>query len=120
MRNLHRAATLLAFTSAYMAVVEATPHLLPFTKARSADAMSRKQLDQSGFLAVILTTSPALRPGSLAERVFLYATALWFLLAIDAAAAMIPEKWRPRCPDWSHDVSRSPRRLRGRCRAVAE
>ncbi len=81
--NLHRAATLLAFTSAYMAVVEATPHLVALHEgARSAADEVLKQLISLGFLAVILTTSPALRPWfGLAERVFLYATALWFLLA---------------------------------------
>lgn len=41
-----------------------------------------KQVISVGFLAAVLTTSPTLRPWfGLAERVFLYATALWFLLA---------------------------------------
>jgi Protein of unknown function (DUF998) len=81
--NLHRAATLLAFTAAYMAVVEATPHLVALHEGtRSVADEAMKQLISLGFLAVVLTTSPTLRPWfGLAERVFLYATALWFLLA---------------------------------------
>lgn len=81
--NLHRAATLLAFTAAYMAVVEATPHLVALHEgARSVADEAMKQVISLGFLAVVLTTSPALRPWfGLAERLFLYATALWFLLA---------------------------------------
>lgn len=81
--NLHRAATLLAFTAAYMAVVEATPHLVALHQGtRSIADEVLKQIISAGFLAVVLTTSPALRPWfGLAERVFLYATALWFLLA---------------------------------------
>jgi hypothetical protein len=81
--NLHRAATLLAFTCAYMAVVEATPHLVDLHEGlRSVADEALKQVISIGFLAVILTTSPTLRPWfGLAERVFLYATALWFLLA---------------------------------------
>lgn len=81
--NLHRAATLLAFTAAYMAVVEATPHLLALHEgARSVADEVMKQVISAGFLAVVLTTSPALRPWfGLAERVFLCSTAIWFLLA---------------------------------------
>ena len=81
--NLHRAATLLAFTCAYMAVVEATPHLVALHEgARSIADEVLKQVISVGFLAVVLTTSPTLRPWfGLAERVFLYATAIWFLLA---------------------------------------
>lgn len=81
--NLHRAATLLAFTCAYMAVVEATPQLVALhAGARSVADELFKHLISLGFLAVVLTTSPALRQWfGLAERVFLYATALWFLLA---------------------------------------
>ena len=81
--NLHRAATLLAFTAAYMAVVEATPHLVALHAGwRSMGDEALKLLISAGFLAVVLTTSPALRPWfGLAERLFLYATATWFLLA---------------------------------------
>lgn len=81
--NLHRAATLLAFTAAYMAVVEATPQLVALHEDwRSVADEVLKQVVSLGFLAVVLTTSPALRPWfGLAERLFLYATALWFLLA---------------------------------------
>ncbi|MFO1203210.1 MAG: DUF998 domain-containing protein [Tabrizicola sp.] len=81
--NLHRAATLLAFTSAYMAVVEATPQLVALHEGlRSVGDEVLKQVISVAFLVVVLTTSPALRPWfGLAERAFLYATALWFLLA---------------------------------------
>ncbi len=81
--NLHRAATLLAFTAAYMAVVEATPPLVALHEGwRSLADEGMKQVISLAFLAVVLTTSPTLRPWfGLAERVFLYATALWFLLA---------------------------------------
>lgn len=81
--NLHRAATLLAFTAAYMAVVEATPHLVALHEGwRSTGDEVLKLVISVAFLAVVLTTSPGLRPWfGLAERLFLYATALWFLLA---------------------------------------
>lgn len=81
--NLHRAATFLAFTAAYMAVVEATPHLVALHEGwRSAGDEVLKLVVSGAFLGVVLTTSPGLRPWfGLAERVFLYATALWFLLA---------------------------------------
>jgi hypothetical protein len=81
--NLHRAATLLAFTCAYMAVVEATPHLFALHEGwRSVADEVLKQVISLGFLAVVLTTSPGLRAWfGLAERAFLYSTALWFLLA---------------------------------------
>lgn len=81
--NLHRAATLLAFTAAYMAVVEATPPLVALHEGwRSTGDEVLKLVISAGFLAVVLTTSPALRRWfGLAERVFLYFTALWFLLA---------------------------------------
>lgn len=81
--NLHRAATLLAFTSAFMVVVEATPQLVALHEGvRSIADEVLKQVISLSFLAVVLTTSPALRPWfGLAERAFLYSTALWFLLA---------------------------------------
>ena len=81
--NLHRAATLLAFAAAYMAEDEATRPTEPLHEgARSLADEVLKQVISAAFLAVVLTTSPALRPWfGLAERAFLYATALWFLLA---------------------------------------
>lgn len=81
--KLHRAATLLAFTCAYMTVAEATPGLVAMHEgARSAADQVLKHLISAGFIAVVLTISHPLRPFfGLAERVFLYATALWFLLA---------------------------------------
>ncbi|MBL9075843.1 DUF998 domain-containing protein [Tabrizicola sp.] len=81
--TLHRAATLLAFTSAYMAVVEATPHLVALHEGwRSVADEVLKQVISIGFLAVVLTIASSFRPWfGLAERAFLYATALWFLLA---------------------------------------
>ena len=81
--NVHRAATLLAFTCAYMAVVEATPPLVALHEGtRSIADEVMKHIISVAFIAVVLTTSPTLRPWfGLAERVFLYSTALWFLLA---------------------------------------
>lgn len=81
--QMHRAATLLAFTAAYMAVVEATPHLVALHEGwRSTGDEVLKLVISAAFLAVVLTMSSTLRPWfGLAERVFLYATALWFLLA---------------------------------------
>ena len=81
--NLHRAATLLAFTSAYMAVVEATPQLVALHEGlRSVADEALKQVISLSFLAVVLTIASPLRPRfGLAERVFLWSTALWFLLA---------------------------------------
>jgi hypothetical protein len=81
--QFHRAATLLAFTCAYMTVIEATPVLVALHEgARSAVDLVLKHLISASFLAVVLTTSAVLRPWfGLAERAFLYSTALWFLLA---------------------------------------
>lgn len=80
---IHHAATLLAFTSAYMTVVEATPQLVSTATGMPAAILSGlKHLVSFGFLAVVLTMSAPLRPFfGLAERVFLYATAIWFLVA---------------------------------------
>lgn len=81
--NLHRAATLLAFTAAYMAVVEATPALVELhAGVRSVADEVLKQVISVSFLAVVLTIASTLRPWfGLAERAFLWSTALWFLLA---------------------------------------
>ncbi|MCX7644316.1 MAG: DUF998 domain-containing protein [Rhodobacteraceae bacterium] len=81
--NLHRFCTLLAFTSAYMAVVEATPQLVALhAGARSAADEALKWIISACFLGVVLTISPPLRRHfGLAERLFLYTTALWFLAA---------------------------------------
>ncbi len=81
--QMHRAATLLAFTCAYMAVVEATPELVALHNgARSVADLVLKHLISVSFLAVVLTISSTLRPWfGLAERAFLYSTAFWFLLA---------------------------------------
>lgn len=81
--KLHRAATLLAFTCAFMTVVEATPVLVAMHEgARSTADQVLKHLISAGFIAVVLTISqPLRRYFGLAERAFLYGTALWFLLA---------------------------------------
>ena len=81
--QMHRAATLLAFAAAYMAVVEATPPLVALHEgARSVGDEVLKQVISVSFLSVVLTISSTLRPWfGLAERAFLYSTALWFLLA---------------------------------------
>ncbi len=82
-RQMHHAATLLAFACAYMAVVEATPLLAGGLKAGLPELLTwLRHLISVGFIAVVLTiSSPLRRFFGLAERVFLYATALWFLTA---------------------------------------
>jgi len=81
--NLHRAAALLAFTCAFMTVVEVTPELVALHEgARSVADQMLKQVISASFLVVVVTISSPLRPYfGLAERVFLWSTALWFLLA---------------------------------------
>ena len=81
--QIHHAATLVAFTCGYMVVVEATPQLAPTaTGLLPAALFGLKHLISFGFLAVVLTMSAPLRPFfGLAERVFLYAAALWCLTA---------------------------------------
>lgn len=81
--NLHRGATLLAFACAYMAVVEATPQLVALHEGlRSMADQVLKQVISASFLGVVLTFAGQLRPFfGLAERAFLWSTALWFLLA---------------------------------------
>ena len=80
---IHHAGTLLAFACAYMAVAEATPLLATtFTGPLSASLLTLKHLISLGFIAVVLTiSSPLRRFFGLAERIFLYATAVWFLIA---------------------------------------
>lgn len=81
--QIHHAATLLAFVCAYMAVAEATPLLAAsVTGPLSTALISLKHLISLGFIAVMLCMSPPLRRlFGLAERLFLYATAAWFLMA---------------------------------------
>jgi hypothetical membrane protein len=81
--HIHHFATLLAFTCAYMTVVEATPLLAGGLEHGLPEALEwLRHIITLGFVAVVLTISPPLRRYfGLAERVFLYATALWFLTA---------------------------------------
>lgn len=81
--NIHHVATLLAFTSAFMVVIEATPQLFALHEgARSMADHVLKYVISGSFLAVVLTiSSPMRRWFGLAERVFLWSTAIWFLLA---------------------------------------
>ncbi|GLS86876.1 membrane protein [Cypionkella aquatica] len=81
--QIHHAATLLAFTCAFMAVAEATPLLAASVADFPASLLSGlKHLISLGFIAVTLTISAPLRRFfGIAERLFLYATALWFLTA---------------------------------------
>ena len=81
--NLHRAAALLAFTCAFLTVVEVTPELVALHEgARSVADQLLKQVISASFLAVVVTiASPLRRFFGLAERIFLWSTALWFLLA---------------------------------------
>lgn len=81
--QLHRAATLLAFTSALLVVLEVTPQLaLRHDGGLSVADQVLKQVVSVSFVAVVLTISfPVHRFFGLAERAFLWSTALWFLLA---------------------------------------
>jgi hypothetical protein len=83
---IHRTATLLAFCCAFMAVVEATPLLAAGASGVLPPLLAGLRVAISiGFVAVILTISaPLRRYFGLAERAFLYATALWFLIATRA------------------------------------
>ncbi len=82
-RQMHHAATLLAFACAYMAVVEATPLLSGGLEHGLPEMLEwLRHIVSAGFIAVVLTISPPLRRFfGLAERIFLYATGLWFLTA---------------------------------------
>ena len=81
--QIHHAATLLASTCAYMTVAEATPLLAATVSGPLSAALTGlKHLISVDFVAVVLTISPPLRRFfGLAERVFLYACAVWCLLA---------------------------------------
>lgn len=81
--HIHHFATLLAFTCAYMVVVEATPQLSGGLEHFLPEALQAlRHIISLGFVTVVLTISPPLRRFfGLAERVFLYATGLWFLTA---------------------------------------
>ena len=81
--KIHHAATLLAFACAYMTVAEASPLLTASVSGALYTALTLlKHLISAGFIAVVITISPPLRPFfGLAERLFLYATAVWFLTA---------------------------------------
>lgn len=77
--NVHHAATLVAFTCAYLTIADATP-LLVATSPLGQVLLWVKHCFSVGFVAVVLTISPPLRPWfGLAERVFLYSCAVWFL-----------------------------------------
>ena len=81
--QIHHPATLLAFTCAFMTVAEATPLLAASISGPLAIALVQlKHLISLGFIAVVVTISPPLRRFfGLAERLFLYGTAIWFLTA---------------------------------------
>ncbi|MEZ5796262.1 MAG: DUF998 domain-containing protein [Paracoccaceae bacterium] len=81
--QVHHAATFLAFACAYMAVAEATPLMAAtMSDAKAAALGGLKHAISLGFVAVVVTMSPPLRRFfGLAERLFLYATGLWFLAA---------------------------------------
>lgn len=82
-RQMHHAATLLAFVCAYMTVVEATPQLSGGLEHGLPELLEGlRHVISLGFIAVVLTISPPFRRFfGLAERVFLYATGIWFLTA---------------------------------------
>lgn len=77
--QIHHAATLVAFTCAYLTIADATP-LLVATSRLGEILLGVKHLFSAGFFAVVLTISPPLRPWfGMAERLFLYSCATWFL-----------------------------------------
>ncbi|MBC7478345.1 MAG: DUF998 domain-containing protein [Pseudorhodobacter sp.] len=77
--QIHHAATLIAFTCAYLTIVDATP-LLVATSPLGQVLSWIKHCFSLGFFAVVVTISPPLRRWfGLAERVFLYSCATWFL-----------------------------------------
>jgi hypothetical protein len=77
--RIHHAATLVAFTTAYLTIVEATP-LLVATSRLGEVLLWVKHFFSLGFFAVVLTIAPHWRQWfGLAERMFLYSCALWFL-----------------------------------------
>ena len=81
--QMHHAATMLAATCAYMTVAEATPLLAAtVTGPLSITLIGLKHLISVDFIVVVLTFSQPLRRFfGLAERIFLYAAALWCLVA---------------------------------------
>lgn len=81
--HIHHGATLVAFTCAFMTVAEATPLLAAnVTGTLSWALLALKNLISIYFVVIILTISPPLRQFfGLSERVFLYSTAIWFLIA---------------------------------------
>ena len=81
--QIHHVATLVAFTCAYMTTTEATPLLAASVHGPLAEVLVwLKHLISLGFIAVVVTfSSPLRRYFGLAERLYLYATALWFLTA---------------------------------------
>ena len=81
--HMHHAATLLASTCAYMTVAEATPLLAANASAPLFAALTAlKHVISADFIVVMVTISTPLRRFfGLAERVFLYAAALWCLVA---------------------------------------
>jgi hypothetical membrane protein len=81
--HIHHFATLLAFTCAFMAVVEATPLLMARATGVWPGVLGTlKHLISAGFFAVAVTISPPLRRFfGLSERLYLYAVALWCLTA---------------------------------------
>ena len=81
--TIHHGATLLAFTAAWMTIAEAEPVLTASAAAPLPGILTlMKHAISLGFIGVVLAmTEPLHRYFGLAERLFLYATALWFLLA---------------------------------------
>ncbi len=81
--HIHHVATLVAFTCAYMTTTEATPLLAASVGGALADALVwLKHLISLGVITVVITISASLRRYfGVAERLYLCATALWFLTA---------------------------------------
>ncbi len=81
--QIHHLATVVAFTCAFMTTTEVTPLLAATVGGVPAEALLwSKHLISLGFVAVVVTIAqPMRRYFGLAERLYLYATGLWFLTA---------------------------------------
>ncbi|MGQ0566811.1 MAG: DUF998 domain-containing protein [Gemmobacter sp.] len=93
--QVHHAATIIGFACACMTTTEATPLLAATVQGPLHDALIwLKHLIMLGFAAVAATISaPLRRCFGLAERLYLDATALWFL----TASLTLPPLWRRSC-----------------------
>lgn len=90
--TIHHAATLLAFAAAYMTIAEAEPVVTASAAAPLPAVLTlMKHAISIVFIGVVLTmTEPLRRYFGLTERLFLAATAIWFLQAALSFVAVVP------------------------------